>query len=145
MEKYELGNDIKVMYVQVSSFPAGIEAAYKELEKKLPSVDNRTFYGISYGSENGTIIYKAAATQLPDDNPEQLELDTFVIKKGIYFSELIRDFMKNIPQIGVTFQKMLEHPLLDTNSYCLEWYKGKDVLCLVKLDLSKEKQTAESA
>lgn len=142
MEKIEIKDDITVVYVQASSFPAGIEAAYKELERKLPSVDNRTFYGISHGSKNGNIIYKAAATQLPDDNPVQLELDTFIIKKGVYVSELIQDFMKNIPQIGATFQEMLRRPLLDTNSYCLEWYKGKDVLCLIKLDLTKEKKPA---
>lgn len=144
MEKYEMDNDIKVMYVQASSFPSGIEAAYEELEKKLLSIDHRTFYGISQGGEKGNIVYKAAATQLPADNPGQLGLDTFIIKKGVYVSELIQDFMKNIPQIGITFQKMLQHPLLDTNSYCLEWYKGKDVLCLVKLDLTKERQTTRA-
>lgn len=143
MDKYELDNDINVMYVQASSFPAGIEAAYRELEKKLPNINNRTFYGISHESENGEIIYYAATTQLPGDDPKQLCLETFTIRKGVYVSELIRDFMENILQIGNTFQKMLQHPLLDTNSYCLEWYKGKDVLCLVKLDLTKEKPTTE--
>ena len=105
MEKFELDNDIKVVYVQATSFPEGIQAAFEQLESKLPSIDKRTFYGISWGGENGKIIYRAAATQLPDEDEKQFGLGTFTIKKGTYISELIHDFMKNIPGIGTSLSK----------------------------------------
>jgi hypothetical protein len=143
MEKFELNEDIKVLCAQASSFPAGIQTAFQELEKKLPDLAQRQVFGISYGDGKGNIIYKAAASMLQDDEASQ-GFEPFTIKKGIYISELIQDFMKNIPQIGITFQRMLKHPALDTGSYCLEWYKGKDVLCLVKLDPIKEKQLTKT-
>ncbi len=140
MEKFELKEDIKVFCAQASSFPAGIEAAFHQLENKLPDFEKRSVFGISYGDGKGNIIYKAAASLLQDDETNE-GLESFTIKKGIYISELIQDFMNNIPQIGLTFQRMLKHPALDTGSYCLEWYKGKDVLCMVKLDTAKVAQS----
>jgi len=131
MEKVELKENIKVFCAQASSFPAGIQDAFHQLENKLPDFEKRSVFGISHCDGKGNIIYKAAASLLQDDETNK-ELDPFTIKKGIYISELIQDFMKNVPKIGIAFQLMLKHPAPDTGSYCLEWYKGKDVLCMVK-------------
>lgn len=140
IEKYELKNDISVMFVEAVSFPFGIKEAFKKLESILMEKDNRTFFGISNADKNGKIIYKAAAWEKYEGEGSSYGLETFRIKKGVYIGELIRDFKNNIQMIGNTFQKLLKDPQLDKSSYCLEWYKGSDdVLCLVKLDAKKFK------
>ena len=139
MEKCELADDINVLFVQAQSFPAGIQPAFKELESKLTNVPGRKFYGISWGNPDGKINYLAAASQLNGDEARQTGLQTFTIRKGIYMSQLIKDFMNDIPKIGETFTQLLRHPALDTKAYCVERYKGNDVLCMVKLDSIKMK------
>ena len=144
MEKFEMQKDILVMYVSAASFPDGIEAAFKKLETSLPAKDGRNFFGISWADKNGKIVYKAAAGEKFPGEGKSLGLETFVIKKGTYISKLITDFMKNKQEIGATFKQMLKHPELDTNSYCLEWYKGGEVLCMVKLESVKDKRPEKS-
>jgi hypothetical protein len=138
MQKYELVNDIEVMYVPAQSFPEGILAAFEKLESKLASTGDRTFFGLSWPDKNGNIMYKAAAGEKYSGEGKKFELDHFSIRKGSYISEMVKDYKKNISRIGIIFQQLLLHPGLDTNSYCLEWYKGDDVLCLVKLEPLKE-------
>jgi hypothetical protein len=139
MESYELVKDIMVMYVPAASFPEGISAAFENLENRLPTKTGRTLFGISWPDKNGKILYKAAIEEKYKGEGEKYGLDTFTIKKGIYTSELIKNYKKDLSQIGATFQKLLKHPELDTNACCLEWYKtSDDVLCLVKLNLVKK-------
>ncbi len=138
MKKYELIKDIEVMYVPAQSFPEGILAAFEKLETKLASTGDRTFFGLSWPNKNGNIMYKAATDEKYSGEGKKYEPAHFTIRKGTYLSDLIIDYKKVLQQIGVVFQQLLDHPELDTNSYCLEWYKGDDVLCLVKLDPPKE-------
>jgi len=134
IEKYELEKDISVMYVEADSFPLGIKAAFEKLEEVIPGKEERTFFGISHADKSGKIIYKAAAWEKYEGEGESYGLEIFRIGKGVYVGELISDYKNNISLIGNTFQKLLKDPRLDTDSYCLEWYKGcDDVLCLVKL------------
>lgn len=133
MEKFELKEDIQVACQTAVSFPAGIQEAFHQLEKKLPNIDQRRVFGISYGDGKGNIIYKAAAQIEAHEDAERFALAAFVIRSGTYVMERVNDFMNNVPQIGINFQRMLKHPDLDTGSYCLEWYQGKDVLCMVRL------------
>ena len=140
MEKYELVNDIIVMYVPAASFPDGIQSAFDNLHSRLPSIDDRILFGISWPDKNGKIIYKAAAEEKYDDEGKKYELENFTITKGTYISELLKDYKKDVSQIADIFRQLLRHPGLGTNGYCLEWYKGTDdVLCLVKLDPAKER------
>ena len=139
MENYELVRDIMVIYVPSTSFPDGIPAAFDNLKSRLTSKDGRLFFGISWPDKNRKIIYKAATEEKYKGEGEKYGLETFIIKKGIYISELVKDYKKDLSQIGATFQRLLQHPELDTTGYCLEWYKGDDdVLCLVKLDPHKK-------
>ena len=142
MKKHELTEDIAVLYVPAESFPGGIQPAFDKLEERLSSKNNRKFFGISWPDQHGQILYKAAAEEKYDGEGKIYELDTFTIKKGTYISELIEDYKNNLPLIGTTFRQLLQHPELDTNSYCLEWYKGNDVLCMVKLDPAKKERSA---
>ncbi len=45
--------------------------------------------------------------------------ETFVIKKGEYWSELLTDWRKDESIVGKTFQKLLRHPDLDKSGNAL--------------------------
>ncbi len=137
MEKYNLNEDVKVYCTTAKSFPAGIQEAFITLEKML-SKEGRTFYGISHGSKDGGIIYKAAVSENFEGEAEKYGFETFIIKKGEYINETIIDWREKIDTIGPTFQRLLAHPLFDRISPCIEWYKSdKELVCMVKTDLSK--------
>ena len=133
-EKYMIDKDIRVACVTATSFPQGIGAAWQKLFSILPPQPQRTMYGISYGGENG-ITYKAGAEELQEGEAAELDLETFLIRKGEYISELLKDWRKDETQVGKTFHKLLEDPRIDKKEgYCLEIYTNPtDVLCLVKL------------
>ena len=134
MEKYELVKDINVFYVPANSFPEGIKAAFDKLKNIVPQGDNRTVFGLSWPDENGKIMYKASFEENHPGEGKRYGLSSFIIKKGSYISELVKDFAGNLPQIGGSFQRLLKHPDIDPMGCCVEWYKGADVLCMVRLD-----------
>jgi hypothetical protein len=102
----------------------------------LPESNERLLYAISFPNEKNQIIYKAAVEELFPGEGEQNGCETFLIKKGEYWSELLVDWRKDESIVGETFQKLLKHPDLDKNGYCLEIYLNeKDVRCLVPLAL----------
>ena len=133
MEKYELVKDINVFYIPADSFPEGIKAAFEKLESIVPSESNRIVFGLSWPDKNGKIMYKAALEERYPGEGKKYGLNSLVIKKGSYISELVNDFASDLSRIGQTFQRLLEHPDIDPNGFCVEWYKGPDVLCLVGL------------
>lgn len=134
METTLLQTDVKVYYIQAKSFPGGVQEAHQTLHKLYPQAPGRSYYGISFPGKDGVIQYLAAIhfknlneTQIPN-------LDSFVIRKGDYACEVIHEFMRDIPAIGRTFDKLLKHPALDPAGYCVEeYFNNTDVRCLVKL------------
>jgi predicted transcriptional regulator YdeE len=139
-EKYFIDEDIKVVCVKASSFPEGIEDAWQKLFSVLPNAQQRKLYGISYGDiKNGNVIYRAAAEDLHAGEAAQLQLETFIIKKGEYISELLKDWRNDETQIGKIFHQLLNDPHIDKRQgYCLEiYFNKKDVRCAVLLDSSK--------
>jgi hypothetical protein len=134
MEKYYIENDIKVFYVTAESFPSGVGGAFQKLLSFLPKPNERILYGISFPNEQGEIIYKAAAEESFPGEGKQNGCETFLIKKGEYWSELLADWRRDESILSKTFQELLKHPGLDKNGYCLEIYENeKDVRCLVPL------------
>ncbi|PSL44190.1 hypothetical protein CLV51_10655 [Chitinophaga niastensis] len=135
MEKYSLDKDIKVFYVTATSFPEGIPAAFQQLHSLLPTTNGREFFGISYPNPKGEIIYKAAAAESFPGEGEKYGCETFLIKKGDFMSERLKDWRTDEMMVGQTFQKLLSHPDLNRNGYCLEMFlnNDKDMLCLVPL------------
>jgi predicted transcriptional regulator YdeE len=135
-EKYSIDNDIKVICVKTSTFPAGIGDAWQQLFSKVSNAEQRKLYGISYADENGNIVYRAAAEELHGGEAEQLSLETFTIKKGEYTSVILEDWRKNEAEIGKIFHKLLEDPEIDKKQgYCLEiYFNKKDVRCAVLLN-----------
>ena len=134
-ETYFIQDDINVACITAESFPEGIGAAWQKLFAAFPQQGARKFYGISYGGENGKIIYRAGAEELEKDEAGRMGLETFVIKKGGYVSARLEDWRKDETQIGKIFRELLQDPRVDKKEgYCVEAYSDpKDVLCLVKL------------
>ena len=136
MEKYTLKEDVKVYCTAAKSFPDGIQEAFITLEKLL-SKEGRTFYGVSYKSTDGLLIYKAAVSETFDGEAGKYGFESFTISKGEYLTETIIDWRKKIENIGLTFQTLLADPRVDRTSPCVEWYKSdKEVMCMVKLNSS---------
>jgi|SRR5437868_8550910 len=134
MENYTIENDINVLCVEAPSFPAGVKDAYDQLMAKIASNPNRRIFGLSWGSPDGSIIYKAAAEELFPGEADKSGCESFTIRKGEYISEFIEDFHKDLQSIGTTFKKLLSQPGIDPQGYCLEIYpNNKDVRCLVPL------------
>lgn len=134
MEKVIFQQDIPTLRVAATSFPTGVGQAYEDLHSVLPAQEGRQTYGISQGGEGGKILYWAATNILDEKDQEQSGFEPFTIRKGSYASVLVRDFHKDVPIIGRTFEGLLAHPELDPQGYCLEIYlNDHDVQCLVKL------------
>jgi hypothetical protein len=134
MKSIFLEQDIKVFYVTAPSFPDGVQKAYQKLHSLIGSPTGRKFFGISYPEAPSKIIYKAAVEESYPGEGEKLDCETFVIKKGQYISIYIKDFMKDIPKIGQSFQELLAHQGIDPNGCCVEEYvNDKDVRCMVRL------------
>lgn len=133
MESYRLKEDIKVMCINATSFPQGVEAAYSKLYDIAGSA-GRIIYGLSKPNEQGVIIYKAAATEKFAGEAEQLGLESYTIPKGAYVAETIFDWRNNMLKFAPIFSALLDNRRLDRSTWCVEWYKSPDeVLCMIKL------------
>jgi hypothetical protein len=109
METITLDKDIKVLYVTAEFFPDGIMDAYKKLNWLISNPRERKYFGISR-PENGVIVYKAEAEDTVEGESGKLNLQTMVIKKGNYICETINNFMKDLPAVGKTFEKLITNP-----------------------------------
>lgn len=141
MEVFKLEKDINVFCVQAKSFPHEIGKAFGVLINSLPTIEGRTFFGISYQDKNRGMIYNAAVLESYEGEGEHYGFNTYIIKKGEYFSQMLKDWKKDETSIGQTFKKMSELRT-DTVFPCIEWYQGDDVLCMVRIDHTlKEEST----
>jgi predicted transcriptional regulator YdeE len=133
MEQYQLENDITVMYVTASSFPAGVMVAHQKLHGLVPLDTTRKYFGLSRPEGGGGIVYKAAAEELATGDSDKYGLPTMVIPQGTYNCITIHNYMQDMPAIGAAFQQLLAIPGHDPNGYCVEWYlNDKDVQCMVR-------------
>lgn len=134
MEKYNLSTDMKLFCVTAKSFPDRIKEAFDTLENKLPTLEGRTLYGLSYATIHGDIIYKAAIMESFEGEGEQYGFETFVLKKGEYLTITIMDWSLKAQSIPHAFDILLSDSRLDTSHPCVEWYKSEEELvCMVKL------------
>ncbi len=133
METLLLDHDIKVFYITAPSFPDGILAAHQKLHSLVPFSTGRKYFGISR-PENDVISYKAAAEELKPGEAEKLNCKTLILKKGNYICIVLPNYLNDLPGIDKAFKKLLSHPNLDPEGYCVEWYfNDKDVKCMVRL------------
>lgn len=135
MEPYTLAKDIEVFYVQAASFPEGIARAFQQLASLLPSMEGRQLYGISRPENDRGIVYRAAvAAAFPGEGGEY-GCASFIIRKGVYISEVLKNYEEDIMEISRSFDRLLAQPGLDPQGYCLEEYiNGTDVRCMVPVE-----------
>jgi len=132
MEKYILTDDLRVFGVQVESFPNGIGEAFDSLIKMLPGRFNRSFYGISY-MKDGAMVYIAAAEEKDKGEAQKYHCERYIVEKGEYLTETIRDWRKKTDHIGEVFHEMMRDPHVDKTKPCIEWYKNDDeMFCMVR-------------
>jgi hypothetical protein len=133
MQTFQLEKDVPLFGVQATSFPEGVRGAWEELHRKLGVTNGRAFYGISHGSKDGTIVYKACVEEAFDGELAGLDCERFLLPKGEYTGETIHNFMQQLPRIGETFQALLARGDYDTTSACVEQYlNDADVVCMIK-------------
>jgi hypothetical protein len=134
MEKIKIENDIKVFYVTAASYPAGIMEAHQSLHSLVPFSYERKYFGLSRPEHNGGIVYRAATEETYDGEAAEYDCETLVIKKGDYISIIVSNYRKDLPSIGIAFQKLLTQPNIDPQGYCVEWYLSEhEVNCMVRL------------
>ena len=136
MENFQLDHDIHVYYVEADSFPMGIGAAQEKIHAFAPLTDERNFFGISFPGKDGKIVYKAAAAESFPGELQSFGLPEFVIRKGTYTSIILHDYPKRFMEFENIFRELLQHPALDPQGCCVEWYlDGKDCRCMVRLEI----------
>ncbi|MGQ2983225.1 hypothetical protein [Flavobacterium sp.] len=134
METIHLDNDITIMYIQAVSFPEGLPKAYEKLHALLPFGEERKFISLSCMDANQSIIYRAGAEALHENEATEFGLPTLELKKGRYLSITIRNFMEDTLMIGQAFQTLMQDPRIDPEGYCVEWYfNDPDVHCMIRL------------
>lgn len=134
MDKIKFENEKLLFCVTAKSFPDGIVEAHKTLHKQIPLRQNRNYYGISYMNNEQKIIYKAAVEEAKDGELKDLDLETFEVKKGNYYSITVKNFEQNIPRIKEAFDELKSNPEIDPNGVALEWYSdGPDCKCMIRL------------
>ena len=136
MEIYKIEKDIPVFYLTASSFPEDVPNCYQRLQEKITDKIERRYFGISYPNPQGTIIYKACAEALHEQEADEYGCEKFTIKAGEYISLYIVNHFSDANNIPNAFKELLKEKNIDPNGYCLEVYKNYtdlDVLCLVPL------------
>ncbi len=133
MNNFNYEKDIKVLCVSVKSFPDGIQEAFDTLFSKVNG-SGRTVYGISHGTKDGKIIYKAAVSELSSGEAELYNFESFIIQSGAYLGKEIKNWKENMSDIGKTFGILLQDPRVKRDDYCLEIYFNEtDLHCLVPI------------
>ena len=135
MEKYNLQNDMKVFGVQVKTFPNGIGEAFDALVKMLPGGFDRSYYGISYMSNDGAMVYIAAAIEKEEGEAEKYNCERYTIEKGEYLAITVNDWRSKTDCIKDVFYEIIKDSRIDKTSPAIEWYKDeKQMICMVKMN-----------
>ena len=138
MEKYTFQNDLKVFGVQVKTFPNGIGEAFDGLVKMLPGGFDRSYYGISYMSNDGAMVYIAAAIEKQEGEAEKYNCERYIIEKGEYLAITVNDWRSKTDCIKDVFHEIIKDNRIDKTRPAIEWYKDeKEMICMVKTIVPK--------
>ncbi|MGD8814710.1 MAG: hypothetical protein PVI78_09570 [Anaerolineales bacterium] len=119
-------DDIPVMFVKAEGGTTGAERAFHKLESGLASLRGRRFYGTYQAGE-----YRACVALLPNDDPETLGFETWVIPGGNYFREKLTNWSQRIPEIGKRFDAMAARISADFSRPSIEYYRTQSEVHLL--------------
>lgn len=132
-KKIKIQSDIAVFGSQVKLFPEGIKAAFDDLTEMLPGGFDRSFYGISYMSKDGKMIYIAAAEEKIAGEAEKYKCERHTIPKGEYLTIAVKDWRNKTDSINGIFHQIIEDERANKTTPAVEWYKNdEEMLCMVK-------------
>ena len=119
---------IKVLYVESENGIAGSHEAFDRLEKPLPTLRGRKFYG-TYDSENG--IYRACVKlEIETDKPKEWGLKITNIPGGKYVKDKIKNWVGKENLIGEVFTKLSKSHRTDKGRPSIEFYRSQRELIL---------------
>ena len=73
--------------------------------------------------------------QLTRNENRDINLERYIIKRGIYLSSVVRNYLQDIMEIERAFQRLLLEPSLSNDENRIEWYfNGMDVACILRLN-----------
>lgn len=129
-----IDQDFHLFCTTAKTFPDGIEEAFIRLHKQIPFSENRNYISISRPESGTGIVYRAGATEITKGELSSSGLEEFFVRKGKYLYTTIHHYRDDLASIGRAFADLLQHPDLDPESYCVEWYfNAEDVKCMVRL------------
>ena len=122
-------DELDLMYIQATSFPEGVEEAWRKLESRLPTIKRRKFFGTSrlVGEK---IEYRACVVPSDESEPSRLGLDTFTIPAGNYASKNLVDWTKQT-QIKTIFEELSSKYTVDSSRPHIEFYRSQKELVLM--------------
>lgn len=133
MKTIVFDNDITILYTEATSFPDGVMEAYKKLHDYVPFSPNRKFLSVSR-PEGGSIVYRAGAEVIFDNEAVKFDLATMTIPKGNYLTITLNNFIEDIPAMKTAFETLMKQPGIDPDSWCVEWYfNDTDAHCMIRL------------
>jgi hypothetical protein len=133
IERTFLEKDIPVKTFKASSYPAGILQAHNALRSMASASAGRAWFGLSRPENGEGIVYRAGTAEIQEDGVQLRELETLSIRNGEYISIFIEGYADRLEDISSAFSELLSDPGIDPEGYCVEWYSGIDVRCMVRL------------
>lgn len=133
VKKLKLPTDIEVFGIQVKRFPEGIKEAFDSLMQMLPGGFNRSFYGISYMTNDGKMIYTAAAEEKVAGEAEKYKCEKITIEKGEYLTIPVSNWRQKTDTINDIFHVLMQDERVNKRKPAVEWYKNdNEMVCMVK-------------
>ena len=130
-------NELTLMYFKAESFPEGITAVWDKLDKALPSMNGRKFYGAAKMID-GKMEYRACVVPLKSNEPEGLGMDTFTIPSANYAAKKLHDWQSHIPEIREIFTELNIKHKANPALYNLEYYENDKELIIMLPILDSE-------
>jgi hypothetical protein len=123
-------DELNLMYVQASSFPEGVEEAWRQLESRLPTIKGRKFFGTSQ-LVGEKIEYRACVAPSDESEPSRLGLEIFTIPRGNYASKKLVDWTKQTSLIKTIFEELSSKYTVDSTRPHIEFYRSREELVLM--------------
>lgn len=119
---------IKVMYVESQNGTQDASLTFNKLEKPLPTLRGRKFYGLFDPDKN--IYYACVQLEISSDRPRQWGFRIMDLPGGKFVQNKIKNWSGKEYLIGETFRKMMKENSFDAERLPIEFYKSQRELIL---------------
>ena len=127
--RYLIDTDVKLIGLQSPDGPVSAGKTFDNLERKLPSLKGRKFYGLS--KLEGDHLTYFACVKVQEEDASKLGLQEIVLPKGEYEREVIIDWEEHIDRISEQFEKMESKNIVDPQRFFVEYYRSRKELILM--------------